>query len=137
MSEQDRADLLASRKDALLANAHGIETLFALMPEYATEQSWAAYVEAMAQPQVDDGATEAESATGAAWAVAAALGKVPRAGQGSPLAEATPAELEELARAARPVLTAIASNPLLRASWHRHADEWARHLLALRDVLPG
>ena len=137
LSAQERAELMASREEALLANAGRIDTLVTLMPEYATAASWATYVEEMAQPQSDDGGNEAEAAIGAAWAAAAALGKVPRSGQGSPLAAAAPAELAELARAARPVLEAIAANPLLRATWHAKADEWAWHLHALRDALAG
>ena len=137
LSDQDRAELLASREETLLANAGAMDGLIELMPQYATSSSWVAFVDDMAKPQSDDGGNEAGAAIAAAWATAAALGKVPRAGQGSPLGAATPGELAELARAARPVLEAIAANELLRATWHAHADEWAAHLHALRDALAG
>jgi hypothetical protein len=135
MSAEETAELLASREAALEANAHDLAGLFALMPEYATPERWAAYVRTMAQPQVEDGSLEAEHAIGAAWAVAARLGAVPAGDQAHHLQALSPAELSALAALAQPALQAIVANPLLRASWYDSFDDWAAHLDALRQAL--
>jgi hypothetical protein len=138
LSPQDIAEWRRSREMAIEWNKDKLDFVFKSFPHYATEETFAEWLEEQSRPRVEDGIDEALRAFAAGTLLAAALDLVPALSQARCLRDCPRAELVIHAPAASACLQAIPGNTLFRASWSAEQwDDWESRLAALATILRG
>lgn len=113
LSDEDIADLWKSRQMTLdWHQSVGQPPPFDLFPEMETEASYAAWIEELAKPQVNDGSAEACRALAAAHLLIEAL-----EGVKGPLAHCDAKAIQQLARKSSEAVEAVLRNRLFAETW--------------------